>query len=172
MGIAILDALAAVKVALCPIGPSFDDEKALHQTDVAERYAFVFYEANVEGPRYPGGNPRSFHSDQWKLYVHCWGRDKEHSFRMRQALITTLRTALCGPEYEVGRTTFRGGEGITVNGFVCIVELTIWTEHFEASISTEGEITDRIFPTTRAINAEFISAGSTQGDGKLGTLED
>src|SRR5688572_13023629 len=117
----------AVAQALEPVAPTLIGKRHLAAHGSPARYVWVFTGEEPGGAARGGGNPRALHVDAWRVDVHCWGADFEEAYRLRQALVTSLRCSVRGANYKLGRTTILSDEEHTAYGDVFVVELTLLT---------------------------------------------
>lgn len=141
----------AVAAALAPTTvPMRVGAKHLSANERSPRYVWVWSSIDPEPASGAGGNPRREFTDAWNAEVHCWGRTLEEAARLRQALVTALRTTLGGPgNVLVGRTEILASDKeYRADGDVLVVRLTMRTPLNEARI--ENPIVDKTRRTTRA----------------------
>lgn len=164
----ILQVIADAQGALSVVAPSYDDERAVANHHDPNRYVWELDSVRSDRTDEAGGNPKALLSEMWNLRIHCWGRDKDRSLRMRQALITTLFSCVGGGNLNFLTTTFRGGEAEQLQGWVSIVEVEVELPLYQARFSDQGgEVVDAKLQTIQPITTGWDASAAVEGDGIL-----
>lgn len=167
-GVPILDIIEGAQASLEPVAPSFNDERSVPLHDVPTRYVWVLDRVRSGDPEEIGGNPRALLTEQWNVQVHCWGRDVEHSLRMRQALVTAVMSCVGPANLEFILTTFRGGDAQLNQGWVSIVEFDVELPLYAARWADQGgEVIDDKLETVQPDATGWDASGAVADDGIL-----
>lgn len=163
----LADILTPIQAILAPVAEWADGAPEVFAESAPPRYVVVRTGIRIRTSTKEAKAVNALGTLLHTVKVHCWGRDETDCERLFQAFDTACHRTVTPGNYEIASCDWLDRR-TTNDGVVLLAEFVFAMPRVEASIASNGVVTDKLRTYVDVTNVGFYAdGGSTTTDGKL-----